>query len=397
MPLRKGQTQLKLVPPYEDWVLELMTRADYDEYWAHPSLNPSAHWHAFPDMPVLYVGGWYDSYTRATFENYLGNGAAKRGPIRVLVGPWRHGATTPEQSHAGDVEFGKEAALASFHDLHVRWFEKWLLGRDNGIEAEAPVRLFVMGGGGGYRTTAGRLMHGGRWRDEHEWPLGRTRYEDFYLHESGALRTSAPNEASSNTTLRFDPANPVPSIGGNVSSLLGLFGLPPGVSDPEFVPRAARSDEIMPSGGYDQVEGARFFGCKPPYLPLGSRADVLVFETEPLAEDVEVTGPIFRDAMGFLERRRHRFHSQADRRLPAERVVSERLPPQFERQHPAPALPALRRQDRLPGARCRRRDRHHALSDEQPFRARPPHPARRVELELPPLRRQSQYWRAARA
>ena len=292
MPLRKGQTQLKLVPPYEDWVLELMTRADYDEYWAHPSLNPSAHWHAFPDMPVLYVGGWYDSYTRATFENYLGNGAAKRGPIRVLVGPWRHGATTPEQSHAGDVEFGKEAALASFHDLHVRWFEKWLLGRDNGIEAEAPVRLFVMGGGGGYRTTAGRLMHGGRWRDEHEWPLGRTRYEDFYLHESGALRTSAPNEASSSTTLRFDPANPVPSIGGNVSSLLGLFGLPPGVSDPEFVPRAARSDEIMPSGGYDQVEGARFFGCKPPYLPLGSRADVLVFETEPLAEDVEVTGPI---------------------------------------------------------------------------------------------------------
>ena len=50
--------------------------------------------------------------------------------------------------------------------------------------------------------------------------------------------------------------------------------------------------QIMEPGGFDQTEGPQFYGCKPPYLPLGSRPDVLVFETAPLAEDVEVTGPI---------------------------------------------------------------------------------------------------------
>jgi hypothetical protein len=48
----------------------------------------------------------------------------------------------------------------------------------------------------------------------------------------------------------------------------------------------------MSPGGFNQVEQPGFFGCKEPYLPLGSRPDVLVFETPPLETDTEVTGPI---------------------------------------------------------------------------------------------------------
>jgi putative CocE/NonD family hydrolase len=48
----------------------------------------------------------------------------------------------------------------------------------------------------------------------------------------------------------------------------------------------------MAPGGFDQREGPAFHGCRPPYLPLGSRPDVLVFQTEPLREPTEVTGPI---------------------------------------------------------------------------------------------------------
>ena len=48
----------------------------------------------------------------------------------------------------------------------------------------------------------------------------------------------------------------------------------------------------MRPGGFDQCEAAGFHGCRPPYLPLGSRLDVLVFQTEPLREPTEVTGPI---------------------------------------------------------------------------------------------------------
>ena len=293
MPIRRGQTQLKLVPPYERWVFELLTRGDYDDdWWGHPSMNPSKYWNDFPDAAILYVGGWYDSYSRATFENFIGGTAAGKGPVRVLVGPWSHGSATIELSYAGDVEFGPDAALGSFHDLQRAWFERWL---KNGGATEAPdptVRIFVMGGGSGRRTAEGRLDHGGVWRDEREWPLARTDWRDYYLHGDGALCIEPPGAADGATTYRFDPAEPVPSIGGNVSSLIGLDHLPPGVADPAFGAVGLRSLDIMAAGGFDQVEGPRFFGCEPPHLPLAARPDVLVFQTEPLDRDLEVTGPI---------------------------------------------------------------------------------------------------------
>src|SRR5262249_27607500 len=71
-------------------------------------------------------------------------------------------------------------------------------------------------------------------------------------------------------TYNYDPRDPVPTIGGNITS-----GRP-----------------IMVGGAFDQREGSEFFGSKPPYRPLSERSDVLVFQTPPLAEDVEVTGPI---------------------------------------------------------------------------------------------------------
>jgi predicted acyl esterase len=135
-------------------------------------------------------------------------------------------------------------------------------------------------------------VHGGRWRDEHEWPLARTRFTDFYLHGDGSLRVEAPREERSATTYSFDPANPVPSIGGNVSSLRDVLPLPAGIADPGYLGRGERTADIMRAGGFDQREGADFHGCHPPYLPLGSRPDVLVFQTEPLREPTEVTGPI---------------------------------------------------------------------------------------------------------
>jgi len=292
MPIRRGQTQLALVPPYEKWALEILTRADYDEYWRHPSLNPRLHWDRYADAATLIVGGWYDSYARATWEAFAGLAGRKRGPVRVLVGPWTHGSTTLELSYAGDVEFGPEAALESFDEVHLRWYDRYLRGVDNGLDGEAPIRLFVMGGGSGARSGAGRLMHGGRWRDEREWPLARTAFTDFFMHADGSLSREAPAEASASTTYRFDPSNPVPSIGGSVSSLRDLAKLPPGVVDPGYAARAGRTHDIMRAGAFDQRETADFFGCRPPYLPLGSRPDVLVFETEPLREPTEVTGPI---------------------------------------------------------------------------------------------------------
>jgi predicted acyl esterase len=293
LPLRKGQTQLALVPPYEQWVLKLQGEADYTDYWKHPSLNPSMYWEEFPDVPVLLVGGWYDSYARAVFENFEGLSERKKGPIRILMGPWTHGSSTPEVPYSGDVEFGAAAALGNFRDLHVSWFDQALRdSKDGSAGSDPPVRIFVMGGGDGHRTSTGRMFHGGRWRDENEWPLARTGTTNFYLQPDGALSTQEPPASGGETIYRYDPANPAPSIGGSVSSLTTLTGLPAGVTDPAYAPRSTRVEDVMSPGGFDQVEAPRFYGCSEPYLPLGSRQDVLVFETEPLAADVEVTGPI---------------------------------------------------------------------------------------------------------
>ena len=292
MPIRKGQTQLRLVPPYENWAFELLTRSDDGEYWKHPSLAPAEHWDGFPDIPILLCGGWYDSYTRATFENYCGLSERKKGPVKVIVGPWTHGSSTQELSYAGDVEFGEDASIGNFRDLHLQWYDCWVKGKKNGVCELPPVKIFVMGGGDGYRTGSGKLFHGGSWRDENEWPLARTKFTEFYLQEGGLLSTDRPSEPIASTSYSFDPGHPVPSLGGNVSSLTELGDLPPGLADPALAPRSTRIHEVMFAGGYDQVEGPKFYGCRPPYLPIGSRPDVLVFQTELLEKDVEVTGPI---------------------------------------------------------------------------------------------------------
>ena len=295
MPIRRGQTQLALVPPYEQWAFEIFTHADYDEYWKHPSVCPREHWDRFPDAAILLVGGWYDSYTRATFDHFVGLQSHRRR-VRVIVGPWTHGSETVELSHAGDVEFGHAAALESFKAVHLDWFDRHLnLQAASAGERKsdpAPVRIFVMGGGSGERTSSGRLMHGGRWRDEQEWPLARTRFTPFYLQGDGSLSPRPPTEEGPSTTYRFDPSSPVPSIGGNVSSLNEMAPMPAGVADAAYAPRGSRNQDILAPGGFDQREGESFFGCRPPYLPLGSRPDVLVFQTAPLEDDVEVTGPI---------------------------------------------------------------------------------------------------------
>ncbi|MBI3515406.1 MAG: CocE/NonD family hydrolase, partial [Proteobacteria bacterium] len=151
-----------------------------------------------------------------------------------------------------------------------RWFDRWLKGVENGVETEPPVRVFVMGGGSGRKTAAGRLDHGGAWRSAAGWPLADARPTPFYLHGDRRLATSRPAERAVPLSYEFDPARPVPSIGGTITS-----GAP-----------------IMVGGAFDQREGPRIFGAGEPYRTLAERPDVLVFETAPLARDVEITGPI---------------------------------------------------------------------------------------------------------
>ncbi len=266
LPIRSGTTPLKHVPEYERWLIEAMRHGDYDAFWKQPGHSVVDNVERYADVPVYHVTGWYDSWCRQNVLNWQALAKAKKAPQKLIIGPWTHGAQA--RPVAGEVEFPLEAALA-FNDWRLRWFDRWLKGSDHNVDREAPVKLFIMGGGDGRKSQGGRLRHGGRWRDEHVFPLARTEWTPYYLHADGRLGPDRPKEPKSATTYRFDPANPVPTIGGNLSSVAGL----------------------LEAGGFDQRTRTNTLFARE-QLPLSERRDILVFQTEPLPQEVEVTGPI---------------------------------------------------------------------------------------------------------
>ena len=295
LPLKPGLSPLALVPSYERWVFDIWTRGDYEEFWRHPGLNFGEHVAEHADVPMLFTGAWYDSYTRATLENFVAFSAVKRGPVRAIVGPWTHGGDPPDRTWSGDVEFGPEASMrgnlaADVTEHHLRFFDHWLKGRDNEVANEPPLRIFVMGGGDGHRTPEGRLYHGGRWRSEQEWPLDRTAYTNYYLRPGGGLSSREPGSQPASSGYRFDPADPVPTVGGNISSLSDFYPVPSEIAD--RVALEERWGSIVSVGPQDQRSTPGTFGAGEPCLPLASRQDVLVFQSEPLADPIEVTGPL---------------------------------------------------------------------------------------------------------
>ncbi len=295
LPLKVGQSPLALIPSYERFVHEFMTHGDYDEFWDHPAFNVEAHLDEHADVPTYIVSGWYDSWPRTMLEYYVELAKRKQSSIKVLIGPWVHGDSTVSLTYSGEVDFGPSAPLdgnlAESHGAwRLRWFDRWLRGIENGVDAEAPVKIFVMGGGSGRKNTAGRLEHGGRWRDEYEWPLARTEFTDFYLHGGGSLAAERPGDDGGSTTYAFDPKNPVPTISGSLSGLAEIAPMPAGVAGEP--PPMTRLRNLAIQGAAHQTERPDGFACRPPYLPLSSRHDVLVFQTKPLEDPIEVTGPI---------------------------------------------------------------------------------------------------------
>ena len=291
LPWRGRNSPLAGLPVYERWARDLYEHGDADEFWQQSGLNFAAHYDRTADVPTMYAGSWYDSYTRATVENYQAL-SARLAEQSLLMGAWTHGEATMDSCVAGDVDLGPglpvAGNLAADHKhLVMRWFDRHLRGRTD-VEADPPVRLFVMGGGSGGRSAEGRLQHGGRWRAERAWPLARAVATPFFLAADGRLAAGPPS-APAALSARFDPADPLPTIAANISSLNEILPAPA-----RFAPDApnALTRLMVVQGGADQRTRPDLHGCAPPYAPLESRPDVLLFATEPLDEPLEVTGPI---------------------------------------------------------------------------------------------------------
>ena len=234
------------------FLADVITRESHDDFWKAMSLRDK---YSQMDVPALHVTGWYDDLSMETQHNFIGMRAQSRSEHarrwqRLIIGPWGHGVPRIADSGFvfGDVDFGRGVGI-DFPAIQAKWFDYHLKGVQNGLDKEAPVRIFVMGAN--------------QWRDEQEWPIARARPTRYYFHSKGfantrfgdgVLSTESPRDEPADR-YRYDPRNPVPTYGGHGCCDYGFAAM----------------------GPLDQRVNQQ-------------RPDVLVYTTPPLAEDTEVSG-----------------------------------------------------------------------------------------------------------
>jgi putative CocE/NonD family hydrolase len=293
-PFRKGELALRHVPALEQALEDYSTRGAYDEFWARRANDMPRYFSDHADVPLTITTGWYDGFPHADTEYYAAMRAKNESPPRLVVGPWSHVGMRGDATFTLDVDFGEASrgGVAHYFERQREFFDRWLPDDAGGQPAdEAPVRIFVMGGGSGRRTAEGKLDHGGRWRDEQEWPLARAVPTTYWLAGDRLSPTEADGPARS---FVYDPQDPVPTIGGLYCAVGEFPGEGEGMEPMwmRLLNPALMLRNIMTPGPADQKEGEEFFTSRVPGRRLRDRDDVLVYETDPLEEPIEVTGPI---------------------------------------------------------------------------------------------------------
>jgi uncharacterized protein len=200
-----------------------------DDYWR--LISGAAH-AVDIDLPILHITGWYDYFIKGSLDAY--DVLSTRDGQRLIAGPWNHNAL-PARADA-------DPSAWMFFDFSpgtpvMRFFAHHLKGELPGYADEPPVRLYIMGEN--------------VWRDEHEWPLARTEWTSYHLRGDRRLTAELPQDEPPERFV-FDPSNPVP----------GSIAIGPTFGDP--VDHSA----------------------------VAARPDVLVYQTDALAQDTEITGPI---------------------------------------------------------------------------------------------------------
>ncbi|MYV42260.1 CocE/NonD family hydrolase [Streptomyces sp. SID1328] len=202
------------------WLNEVLTHPDAeDPYWGGASLAPSERLR----VPISLITGWHDALADQTFEQYARLRRAGCG-ISLLVGPW---------SHASALQQGWPEVFAE----SLAWLRAHLCADPTGL-----------------RSTAVRVHMGGdhMWRDLTDWPP-TTEPTSWYPTKDGHLTRQPPTDSAPLSTLRYDPADPTPAVGGPLLS--------PGAG-----PRDNRA--------------------------LEARTDVLIFTGPPLTEPLDIIGPV---------------------------------------------------------------------------------------------------------
>jgi len=237
------------------WLRDWHTNETYGDFWA---VQDSTRFYDRIDVPVLNYGGWYDIFGQGTVWNFQGireEGSGGASESELVMGPYTHGAIQQAQGQVMGSGFTfPENVVFSEHELLLWWFQRHLT--DEGEDSDSPVRLYVPGLD--------------EWVGVSEFPPAAAETTTHYLHSDGEANASAigteglvydgrlstdePTGEEPVDEYIYDPADPVPTVGGY---------------------------NVHWNGGVADRSTA-----------YGDREDILVYQTERLEEDVAVVGPI---------------------------------------------------------------------------------------------------------
>ena len=229
----------KLYLKGSNWLFNDQANHDtYDAYWQARDL--SRHMKNVK-CAVLVVGGWYDAEDLSgpyrTF--YAINKFNPGTPTTLVEGPWVHGGwARGDGSHLGDVQFNAKTSEYFRANIQFPFFEHYLKGK-GAVQPKAVV--FETG------TDV--------WRSFDSWPPKGTTARTLYFHTGGKLSFDPPVEIQGVDEYVSDPAHPVPFVGYTTDTVPQRY----------------------------MVDDQRFASYRP---------DVLVYETDPLEEDLTIAGPI---------------------------------------------------------------------------------------------------------
>jgi putative CocE/NonD family hydrolase len=258
---------------YRPAAQEFATHGTYDDFWCQVGLAMDGWLGEFPDIPILWVGGWYDFYPTAACDGFQRLWSRGHRQQSLFIGPWDHGQSDDALTTdvCGEVAFGRSAGR-SMLDTQIGWARN-VLGMDPSAPMSTPVSVFVMGAGDTDEPTPSEAKHfeGGTWRDFGAWPVTAT---DRVLHlaEGGRLLNTAVDATTgASSTLTVDPTRPAPTIAWNYT---GMPPLSPVLAAPWNSPSGPRDVAKI------EIDGVR----------LLDRPDCRSFWSEPLSEAFTIIG-----------------------------------------------------------------------------------------------------------
>ncbi|MDL2218576.1 CocE/NonD family hydrolase [Christensenellaceae bacterium OttesenSCG-928-M15] len=222
------------IPFLNEW----LKRPDYDAFWER------GDWFKrMPEnmqIPAMIVSGWFDDDGMGTTEALDLIKDYPAGRAKIILGPWNHNANSRYDIHG--VPVGTNALRYDLDLQYLRFFDRHLKGSENGIEQERKIEYFTLAEN--------------RWKQADVWPPSR---KTLTLYLSGMDAKGAGGALQRET----------PEVGGNT------YTYDP--NDPALHLIDMAENEIAVPADYTEQE---------------KRNDVLVYTTEPLENDLTVTGDI---------------------------------------------------------------------------------------------------------